>query len=169
MLTSNNPSRQYASSSTLVVLRLGAQLILQATLESWWEKTGFKHRIGMLVISEIMGLHLRKLGSTVQSRSQKMTSYGNKSSCKVQPLRNHPVFFTACCQSPRSSNAGTSSKYATHTRLLSYHLAIELMLSESSALLLLSMQQVSTQHQLVSQRQEVGFEVELADEPAETG
>jgi hypothetical protein len=70
------------------------------------------------------------------------------SSCKVHPLKNHSPYFNDS-RTELSGLSATSFRYAWQTAAFLYHLNIELVASESSALLRLSKQHMSTQIYLI--------------------
>lgn len=81
---------------------------------------------------------------------RKTTSCGAISSFNVQPRVNQSLLwktFDESCIVEEDGGPVTSSRYARHTYASEYHLYIELMASESSVLLVLSMQQVSIHSQ----------------------
>ena len=80
-----------------------------------------------------------------QSCDTKMTRAGAMSSCSVQPRLCQRAFRKAEFGASRTQSLGTSSRYAKQTSAQEYQRNIELMASESSVLLILSIQHVSTQ------------------------
>jgi hypothetical protein len=70
-----------------------------------------------------------------------MTVAGAINSCKVQARANHRLLLKVSMGSVN----GTSERSAKQTAVFAYHNYMELMASDSSALNVLSIQQVSTQ------------------------
>lgn len=143
---SNNPMRQYVRSSRRLVARVEIQANFSAAgtdiaaiSEFATRFLGIPDALVMLVASPSL------VPIYAQSMSKKNTRGGARSSCRVHPRRNHWLLSNAAIVVSRSSSDFmTSAKYAQQKVQFRYQLYMELIASESSALLVLSMQHVST-------------------------
>ena len=112
MLMPKTPMRQYASSSSRVVLRVLAHDIRRATLTSARSCSNRSTAVGTRVTLSSKPANSALYPRIVQSAETKMSSFGATSSCSVQPracqrlLRNAESF--ASSASPR----GTSRRKA---------------------------------------------------------
>ena len=143
MLTPKIPIREYASSSILVVSRSDAHEMRRAAGIDWSLTSDRRTSMSMPVTCSMRPGEAHLLHNGVQLAERKTTSRGAISSCKVQPRVNHLLRRNAESGSSGSSASETSSRNAKQTSAFAYHVYMELIASDSSALLVLSMQHVS--------------------------
>ena len=145
MLISRIPSIQYAISSCRLVLRFVTHDNLLAMLASWIDSGCDKYCMRMEVILLILPISDLLVPKAFHSASKNVAWFGATSSCRVQPRVNHELRRNDDIGERGSPVSGTSYRYAKQAAECLYHVNIELMASDNSALLVLSMQQVSIQ------------------------
>ena len=141
--------------SAFVVLLPTVQVVLLSALRLLRLSKSPGTAVGMPVISpvdkfkillEIVQVWLLALLRPMISHAyvKKTTPVGARSSCNVQPRRNHSLRWKSCITAYRPAlKDRTSGRYAIQCFAALYHLHIGLIDSDTSALLFLSMQHVS--------------------------
>jgi hypothetical protein len=139
ILTPNSPVSEYARSSYLAVFLPAAHDIFLAT-QGWYPNLCTSARASTFVISIITSIKLLLLPISIHSLAKNTNPTGAISSYNVQPRVNHSLLLKDESSSRGSSSLEPSCKYASQNFDFWYHEYMLLIASESSALLLLSMQ-----------------------------